>query len=98
MTIGTAANTLLSTAAVVHVVQPLFEAPATMYLVIFPPLGAVNSVTASIAFTAAFVIGNLSKMLGSSGLSINVFLIFLFIDSILYFHLINMIKIYHVQA
>lgn len=104
MTMGIAAKTRLSTAAVVQVVQPLFEPPATMNFLISPnPCFAANSVVASfmcyskmkylihfdhinennqnsnelantIARTAAFVIGNLSKTYGSSGLSKNSFL------------------------
>ena len=74
MTIGTAAKTRLSTAAVVQVVQPLFEAPATINFSTFIFFCPANSVIASIALTAPFVIGNLSKIVGSFIFSTNVFL------------------------
>ena len=49
--------TLLSTAAVVHVVQPRFEAPATAHDVIALPLSPLTkSSAASIARTALLVL------------------------------------------
>src|SRR5262245_2721634 len=61
MTSGAIATTRRSTAAAVHVVHPRLEAPATTKreTVVAPPAGdAENAVTASIARTALFVIGN----------------------------------------
>src|SRR3954465_15269227 len=61
MTIGTIATTRLSTAAVVHMVQPRFEAPETTKESTFtlPPASeAQKAVMVSMAFTALFVIGN----------------------------------------
>ena len=61
MTAGAIAMTRRSTAAVVHVVQPRFEAPDTTKRCTArpPPAGeAVNAVTASIARTALLVIGS----------------------------------------
>ena len=61
MTIGTIATTRRSTAAVVHEVQPRFDAPATTKCRPWPrrrpPGCAQNAVTASIARTTALVIG-----------------------------------------
>src|SRR5437870_13473089 len=60
ITSGENPTTRLSTAAVVHVVQPRFEAPATKNFSTFtlPPAGvAEKAVTVSMARTAAFVIG-----------------------------------------
>ncbi len=57
---GAMATTRLSTAAVVQVVQPRFDPPATMKFatVNLPPASLfMNSWTASIAFTALLVIG-----------------------------------------
>ena len=61
---------------VVQVVQPLFEYPAIMNFFIFgTPLLAQKSLIASMPLQAAFVIGNRSRMVGSSGFSIKVFLL-----------------------
>ena len=60
ITAGAMATTRRSTAAVVHVVQPRLEAPATTKRVTSlppPSADAVNAVTASIARTALLVIG-----------------------------------------
>src|SRR5438093_3915741 len=60
MTAGAIAITRWSTAAVVHVVQPRFDAPETTKRATRfapPSADAVNAVTASIARTALFVIG-----------------------------------------
>src|SRR6185503_18352195 len=61
MTSGAMATTRRSTAAVVHVVHPRFDAPATTKrdTVTPPPADeALNAVTASMARTALLVIGN----------------------------------------
>jgi hypothetical protein len=60
MTSGTTATTRVSTAAVVHVVHPRFDPPATTKreTVELPPASdAANAVTASIARTALLVMG-----------------------------------------
>lgn len=57
MTIGIAANTLLSTAIVVHVVQPRFDAPATKnFLILTLDVFSENSVTASYFCVQIYVI------------------------------------------
>src|SRR4029450_10225944 len=61
ITAGTMAMTRLSTAAVVHVVQPRLDAPDTTNratLALPPSALAANWVKASIARTALLVIGN----------------------------------------
>ena len=57
MTAGAMAITRVSTAAVVHVVHPRFEAPETTNRETDWPPVAANAVMASIARTALFVIG-----------------------------------------
>ena len=60
ITAGAIATTRVSTAAVVHVVQPRFEAPETTKRPtrwLPPSADAANAVTASIARTALLVIG-----------------------------------------
>ena len=57
MTAGAIAMTRASTAAVVHVVHPRFEAPETTNRETGWPPVAANAVIASIARTALFVIG-----------------------------------------
>src|SRR6188508_1818006 len=61
ITAGAIATTRVSTAAVVHVVQPRLEAPVTTNratLLLPPSEDAANWVTASIARTALLVIGS----------------------------------------
>jgi hypothetical protein len=52
-----------------------FDAPATMNLSSLAPNLLENSVIASMALTAALVIGKRNKIVGSSGFLKNVFLI-----------------------
>ena len=68
MTMGTIATTRLSAAAVVQVVQPRLDPPATTNLSTWtlPPAGvAQNDVTVSMARTAALVIGMCSGQVSS---------------------------------
>ena len=69
MTIGAMATTRSSTIAVVQVVQPRFEPPATTnrFTSAPPPSSvAANAVIVSIARTAAFVIGRRASQISSS--------------------------------
>ena len=68
ITMGTIATTRLSTAAVVQVVQPRLDPPATTKPSTFtlPPSGlAQKAVTVSMARTAALVIGSRAGHLAS---------------------------------
>ena len=72
MTMGMIAVTRSSTMAVVQVVQPRFDPPATTKSstsTIPPCFDAENSITVSIARTTAFVIGNRASQMASSSLA-----------------------------
>lgn len=75
ITMGTAEKTRLeSTAAVVQVVHPRFDSPASMNFFIFPNFFLIEkSCIVSMALTTALVIGRRSKIDASFGFDKNFF-------------------------